>query len=147
MIRTQDIQTILELMELIRGLKVENKIRILGHIPKEDQISLMKNALGVVQPTLFEGGPGGGSASEAISLGVPVIASDIPINREMNCGKVTFFSAGNSSKLADVMLERGHDPYLRQDNASLLSEGMVRRKKAGRALKDIFNQAIEENAK
>ena len=45
-----------------------NKIKILNLIPRSDQIELIKNSLGVIQPSLYEGGPGGFSSYEAISL-------------------------------------------------------------------------------
>ncbi len=73
------------LMNLIADLGLTDCIRILGHIPKRDQIEIMKNAIAVIQPTLFEGGPGGGSVYDAISLGIPAILSDIEINRELDC--------------------------------------------------------------
>jgi glycosyltransferase involved in cell wall biosynthesis len=134
-----------ELLGLINDLKLSNKIRILGHIPKEDQISLMRGSLGVIQPTLFEGGPGGGSAYEAISLGVPVIASSIAINLEMNCGDIAFFKAGDYSDLASILIRRGLTPYIRQDNEHLLSVGLERRKKTGKALINVCLDAISEN--
>ena len=50
-------------------LGINDDVEIVGHIPKLDQIALLKNSIAVIQPTLFEGGPGGGSAYDAISLG------------------------------------------------------------------------------
>lgn len=47
-------------MVLAKKLGIESKIKILGHIPKLEQIELIKNCIAVIQPTLFEGGPGGG---------------------------------------------------------------------------------------
>lgn len=107
----------------------------MGYVPKIDQISLMKNALAVVQPTLFEGGPGGGASYDAISLGVPVIASDIPVNKEMNHGDVTYFSVGNLDELENILLERGIAPYKRKSNEILIADGLKRKKIAGDALK------------
>ncbi len=133
-----------ELLKLISDLKIEGRIKILGHISKFDQISLMRNSLAVVQTTLFEGGAGGGCSYDAISLGVPVIVSDIPINRELSCGDVTFFAASNFEKLADALLVRGLEPYARETNDELLRKGLERRKLAGKVLKNIFNEAIED---
>jgi glycosyltransferase involved in cell wall biosynthesis len=133
-----------EISHLINELNLIKKIRILGHIPKDDQISLMKNALSVIQPTLFEGGPGGGASYEAISLGIPVIASDIPINKEMNCGEITFFTAGNPTELANIMLKRGEAPPARLDNKALLAQGIERRKNAGIVLYNVFLEAIKD---
>lgn len=84
----------------IATLSLEGYVQILGLVPKHDQFAIMQGALGVIQPTLFEGAPGGGSVSEAISLNKPCIVSDIPINREIDLGVVTFFKAGSGEDLA-----------------------------------------------
>jgi glycosyltransferase involved in cell wall biosynthesis len=93
------------LMNLLSELAITDRIRILGHIPKRDQIEIMKNAIAVVQPTLFEGGPGGGSVYDAISLGVPAIISDIEINRELDGSgfDIHFFPPHDHVELASSM--------------------------------------------
>lgn len=133
-----------ELMSLIHELNLKDRIKILGHISKSDQISLMRNSLAVVQTTLFEGGPGGGCVYDAISLGVPVIASDIPINRELTCGDITFFPSSNYHELAAALLARGISPYIREVDDDLLRKGLERRRLAGRVLKSIFQVAIAD---
>ncbi|MGK7630644.1 glycosyltransferase, partial [Salmonella enterica] len=54
-----------ELMCLLKKLGISEKVKILGHIPKLEQIELIKNSIAVIQPTLFEGGPGGGITFDA----------------------------------------------------------------------------------
>jgi glycosyltransferase involved in cell wall biosynthesis len=78
---------------LVRELGVEDNVKLLGYIPKDDQIELMKASIAVIQPTLFEGGPGGGSVYDAICIGKRSIVSDIPINHELplNDGSITLF--------------------------------------------------------
>ncbi len=73
----------------------EKKILILGVIPKNDQICLLKNSKAVIQPTSYEGGPGGFSAYEAIAYQKNLLLSDIPINKEVK-GKNVFFFKNNS---------------------------------------------------
>lgn len=46
-------------------------------ILKLEQIEIMKDALGIIQTSLFEGGPGGGCVLDAISLETPSIVSNI----------------------------------------------------------------------
>ena len=74
-------------------------------ISKKDQLSLIRGARALIQPTLFEGGPGGGSCRDAISLDTEIFASDIEINREINCGTIKYFKAKNSSELSQLMLD------------------------------------------
>jgi glycosyltransferase involved in cell wall biosynthesis len=92
-----------ELEANIVGMGLRNAVSILGHIPKIDQIQIMKNAVAVVQPTLFEGGPGGGSVFDAMALGIRAIISDIPVNREIEDANATFFTTGSVPDLAEKM--------------------------------------------
>lgn len=112
------------LSKKIKEWNLQNNILILGHIPKADQLQLMHKAMAAIQPTLFEGGPGGGSVREAVALGVPVIVSDIPVNREIGDDKVTFFKAGSAIDLAEKM-ERvlRLDQLERPDKSVLLERG------------------------
>ena len=40
-----------------KNLIKDDKLRILGVIPRSDQLSLIKSSVAVIQPTLYEGGP------------------------------------------------------------------------------------------
>ena len=94
-------------------LDLGSRLRFLGHIPKRDQIELLKHAVALVQPTLFEGGPGGGSTYEAVALGQRVLLSDIPVNQEADDGDIRFFPQGDHLSLAALMsaaLNEAHGP-------------------------------------
>jgi glycosyltransferase involved in cell wall biosynthesis len=93
------------LMALADSLGITQHMHFLGLIPKRDQIALLRGCRALWQPTLFEGGPGGGSTYEAIGLSVPVVLSDIPINREIDRGHVTFFQAGDPDDLANKTIQ------------------------------------------
>lgn len=90
---------------LLSSLECKDKIHCLGLIPKNEQIEILKGALAVIQPTLFEGGPGGGSVWDAIALGIPAIISDITTNLEIQEENVFLFNAKNPSDLASKMNE------------------------------------------
>jgi glycosyltransferase involved in cell wall biosynthesis len=117
--------------------QLAGRVHILGHIAKRDQIEIMKHAIAVVQPTLFEGGPGGGAVYDAVSLGVPALVSDIPVNRELD-GQgfaVEFFDPSNARALADLMQGRMRDPAPARKHAeTLLAEGRARRLAVGKVL-------------
>src|SRR5262249_24896424 len=81
-----------DLLSRVRDVGVESNCRFLGLIPKLDQIAIMRSAVAVVQPTLFEGGPGGGAVYDAIAIDCPVIVSDIPVNREIEGYVDSFFA-------------------------------------------------------
>jgi glycosyltransferase involved in cell wall biosynthesis len=93
------------LVALCQELGIQNSTHFLGLIPKRDQIALLRGCSALLQPTLFEGGPGGGSVYDAIGLGIPVVVSDIKINREIDCGAVRFFHAGSADDLAKKITE------------------------------------------
>ncbi|MBF0143450.1 MAG: glycosyltransferase [Magnetococcales bacterium] len=126
-----------ELQTLVDKLGIRDHLRILGHIPKRTQIGLLKQALALIQPTLFEGGPGGGGAFDAISLGIPVIVSDIPVNREMACGELSYFTPGDDEALARRLCDRGTGATIAPDPLRLWEEGMVRKQRCGRTLLEL----------
>ena len=55
----------------------------MDHIPDDFHNLLTSKCLGIIQPTLFEGGPGGFCAWEAIGKNKPLALSDIEINKEL----------------------------------------------------------------
>jgi glycosyltransferase involved in cell wall biosynthesis len=109
---------------------------LLGLIPRLDQIEIMKNACAVIQPSLFEGGPGGGSVTAALALDVPSICSDIPVNRELEGERVTFFKASDASDLAEKMRAALLVKPVRRSAKELLALGRKRRVECGKVLWD-----------
>lgn len=93
-----------ELHAMIPALGIADRVKLLGYIPKRNQLELMKWATAVVQPTLFEGGPGGGSVYDAVSLGKRCIVTDLPVNRELPPnGLISFFPPRSADHLAVLM--------------------------------------------
>lgn len=92
-----------QILRQINDLNIHKSIKLLGLIPKSHQLSLIKDSIAVIQPTLFEGGPGGGSSYEAIALQKPLILSDIQINKEICASQTFFFNPHNSRELCNIM--------------------------------------------
>lgn len=88
-----------QLMDQARQNGVVDRIVCLGLIPKLDQLALLRGAIALIQPTLFEGGPGGGAVYDAVAVGQRSIVSDIGVNREIDDPTVTFFKAGDAQSL------------------------------------------------
>ena len=125
-----------QLLQFVAGLDLAEQIHFLGHIPKVDQLALMLRSVAVLQPTLFEGGPGGGAVYMAVANGVPAIVSDIEVNREIqNESLVSFFKASDPKDLASKMkaalsTEREHVPYevlslKNQERLTLLGDTLI----------------------
>ena len=105
---------------LIADLGLEGQVRLLGHIPKQDQIALLRGAMAVLQPTWFEGGRGGGAVTDALALGVPALVSDIPVNLEIVHDGCRFFPKADPAALATLMLELAAAEPARPTKAELL---------------------------
>jgi glycosyltransferase involved in cell wall biosynthesis len=116
-----------DIRALIAGLELTSRVHILGLIPKIEQIAIMRSAVAVVQPTSFEGGPGGGSVFDAVALGVPTIVSDILVNREIEEFVSCFFPVDDVDALSSAMMAFLHGETKRLDPAKLLAAGDQRR--------------------
>lgn len=126
------------LVALLDTLGVSDRVAIAGLLPKAEQIELLKGAVAVIQPTLCEGGPGGGAVYDAVSLGVRALVSDIPINRELSDEPtVTFFATGNPEALADAMRHALATPRPTPSASALRDRGQARRAACGRMILDI----------
>lgn len=96
--------------KFIESLKqeIENKnlsdmVSLLGVIPRQDQLSIMKGAKAIIQPSLFEGWST--VIEDAKSLQVPVIASNIDVHKEQMEDRGVYFEATNELDLANVLIE------------------------------------------
>jgi glycosyltransferase involved in cell wall biosynthesis len=91
------------LLSDIAAYDLQNNIRILGRIPREHVLPLMRQSIAVLQPSLFEGWST--SVEEVKSLGKQIILSDIPIHREQNPASGLYFSPTSPSELAALLLK------------------------------------------
>lgn len=127
----------------VDSLKLSNHTTFLGYIPKRHQIEIMKNAVAVLQPTLFEGGPGGGSVFDSEAFGVRSIVSDIPVNRELpESDRLVLFETKNPQSLADKMRLFWLTDYVRPSNAELESIAELRLSAYAQCLETAMHQAI-----
>jgi glycosyltransferase involved in cell wall biosynthesis len=90
------------LHDLIDRNQLNNQISFLGIIPRKEQLLLMKYSQAVIQPTLFEGWST--VIEDAISLQVPVVASNLPVNLEQLGENGVYFDSSNPSQLADILI-------------------------------------------
>lgn len=84
-----------------RGL--EGRVRLLGILPRRDQVQLVRQALAVVQPSLFEGWST--VVEDARALGKRILLSDIPVHREQNCAGAIYFEPTAAGALAEAMVD------------------------------------------
>jgi len=92
---------ITKLISLIKNLDLESQFYILGFIPRIDQIQLMRKAMAVIQPSLFEGWST--VVEDARALGKPMILSDFPVHIEQDPPYSDYFERNNPEKLASLI--------------------------------------------
>ena len=134
------------LQDLTRNLGLVEYTRFLGLIPKRDQLALLRGCEALLQPTLFEGGPGGGSVYEAIGLGVPSIVSDIPINLEIDQGAVRFFKAGDENDLAQQVTSVLLQPRSRRHKDEVIALGNANLSRLGNTICDYLHGILDSRA-
>ncbi len=86
------------LKQRARALGVEKQVEWLGYVPDEALIDLYHRARALIQPSKSEGF--GLTGLEAMAAGCPVLASDIPIFREVYGEHAHFFNPDDSAELA-----------------------------------------------
>ncbi len=90
-----------ELMEKIKDWNIGDQIRLLGLVPHNDVLMLIRQSLAVINPSLFEGWST--TVEECKSLGKKTILSDIPVHREQAPLNVEYFSANDPFQLAELL--------------------------------------------
>lgn len=105
-----------ELKGMIDNYELHSNILQLGLISREDQIQIMKGALAVIQPSLFEGW--GTVVEDAKTLQKRIVLSDIDVHKEQSNEDCIFFERNNAGQLADILLEIWHEeePYISKAN-------------------------------
>ena len=105
-----------ELREFLTTHGLATAVRVLGLLPRHDQVQLMRTAAAIVQSSLFEGRSA--VLEECESLGKLVFASDIPMHREQLTEHVHLFTPTSAEELADLLAQHwpgliaGPDPEL-----------------------------------
>ena len=84
---------------LVRELKLEKDVHYLGVVPIEQLKWLYKNATALVYPAYL--GPNSFPPVEAMSIGVPVIASDIEGHREQLKDNALYFDPKCANSLVE----------------------------------------------
>ncbi|WP_413331109.1 glycosyltransferase [Synechococcus sp. WH 8017] len=129
-----------DLMSLVDSLKLKENLTFLGYIPKSHQIDIMKNCVSVIQPTLFEGGPGGGSIYDSEALGVRSIISDIQVNKEIPSNpRVKYFKARDPVDLCKKMEQVWQESYQLPSEEQLVNAASLQMDKYVQSI----NEAIQ----
>jgi glycosyltransferase involved in cell wall biosynthesis len=119
-----------ELEQFIKVNELENNIKVLGLVDYSDVLTLLKNCIAVINPSKFEGWSS--TVEEARSMGQRILLSDIPVHREQNPPKCSYFDLNDDSKLAVLIKEywiNSSYVHTKQDELNALNELEIRTKK------------------
>lgn len=104
--KTEDYRNPLYFGSLTRFIKdndLNNEARIVGLIPREDQLALLKNSLAVIQPSKFEGWST--IIEDAKTLQKQVICSNISVHVEQMGEKAFYFRPDSVDELSNLMYQ------------------------------------------
>lgn len=104
-----------------RDLGLEDRVRVLGFVARDELVYLYQNAFALAYPSFF--GPDNIPPMEAFALGCPVIAAGVPGTEEQMGDAALFFDPNSEAQLAARIKELHSTPGLRE---KLIQRGHVR---------------------
>ncbi|MDH5561313.1 MAG: glycosyltransferase family 4 protein [Deltaproteobacteria bacterium] len=112
---------------IIQQLKdegLEKNIHILGLVPYEDVLALMRYSVAVINPSLFEGWST--TVEEAKSLGKKILLSNIGVHQEQAPERGLYFEPHDSSRLAFLMKKTmGEHDHSKEEKFFVASQGEI----------------------
>jgi glycosyltransferase involved in cell wall biosynthesis len=99
-----------DLAALAAALRVDDRVHFTREIAPDAVAGLLQECNVFVFPSLWEGLPM--AAIEALQAGAPIVASDIPANREVLADAAVVVPADDASALADAVRLVLEDPVL-----------------------------------
>ena len=90
------------LLQAVATGGLSDQVTLLGEVPRDDVIDLMRAAEIVLQPSRFEGWST--VVQDVKALGRPLLCSDIPVHREQAPGAMGFFPCDEPDVLADLLV-------------------------------------------
>lgn len=119
-----------ELVALAKRLGVNGDFRMLGRVSYPEVHALMSGAVGLVNPSLFEGWST--TVEEARTLGKQIVLSDIDVHREQDPAGALFADPQDASAFANA-LERAwdeYDPHMETERRERAQAGHAERRQA-----------------
>jgi glycosyltransferase involved in cell wall biosynthesis len=99
-------------LSLARHRYIADRVHCLGHVSDQVLDDLYHRALALISPSTYEGF--GLPVLEAMRRGLPVIAWDIPVMREVAQEAALLLPVGDSASLVTAMRRVATEPALRQ---------------------------------
>jgi glycosyltransferase involved in cell wall biosynthesis len=135
------------LMRFIDEHRLSDNIRMVGFLPRAEQMALYRGARAILQPSQFEGWSS--AVEDARSLGRHMIVSDIAIHREKELGSsAVFVQPDDADGWADAMLAATNAGVnvSRRDEEAAVRQARTRAIAAGRTFVEVMREAIARAA-
>lgn len=97
----RNINYVQELKSFVIENNLEENIRFLGFIDRTEQLCIMKNAIAIIQPSLFEGWST--VVEDAKSLSKHIVLSNLEVHKEQIKENVSFFDPHNTKELTVIL--------------------------------------------
>jgi glycosyltransferase involved in cell wall biosynthesis len=131
-------------MEVARAIEhgeLQAEVRPLGFIAYDEMLQLMREAVAVLNASLFEGWST--TVEEAKAIGAPLVLSNLDVHREQAGPVATFFDAQSPGSIADAMSEvwNGAPGPRPEQEARAVVAARARRQEFARGFVDIARRA------
>ena len=120
--KLDDSQYSKSILKIINEFHLSNQVCLLGLIPKDSQVQLIRTCLAMIQPSLFEGWST--VVEDARCFGKHLALSDLPVHLEQNPPDAMYFERSKPDRLAEI-LEKWW--YQLEPGVNLLHEGAARK--------------------
>jgi glycosyltransferase involved in cell wall biosynthesis len=114
-----------KLKKVIKEIKAEKYVKLLGFVPDHDLGTLFKHSTAFVFPSLSEGF--GLPGMEAIQAGTLVLASDIPVFREVYKDSVSYFNPLDFSSITKSMKSTMAIPKKEREKRIAKNQSFIKR--------------------
>jgi glycosyltransferase involved in cell wall biosynthesis len=129
-----------KLLRFVHEHDLNECCRVLGVLPRAEQIALIRAAEAVVQPSKFEGR--GAITEEACLVGTQLLCSDLPAHRELDLPGAIFFDVDDAAKLSELL--RRSYPHSDKDATAIAAESLRLARTYGERVMKICENVIEK---
>ena len=135
------------LEKLVKKLKAEKYVKLLGFVSDEKLQELYKNSVGFIYPSLSEGF--GLPGLEAMNAGALVLASEIPVFKEIYTNHALYFNQLDFSSIEKIMKAAIEMNPNERKNKILEGQKFVKKyswAKMAKETLDIYAEAIKKES-